>query len=206
MDLFTLCHRRGVEDPADHSVKKWLPWLYISWPSWLQEILLDVALVPDSVLLLFKYHGWERERTSWSEKRIITRLAYFAGAVCPVYRTTRAFSLPKDRLPTLSQSNLIYLYECRNCGKRYVGRTEQRLADPMINTFRSTLLRSRNPGRKHVVDHQRRKATQRRDTTLRLPVIWLQTRHAVGATRLVTFRADEGEDEESPERFRGCVY
>ena len=31
------------------------------------------------------------------------RLAYFTGAVRPVYRTTRAFSLPKNRLPTLSQ-------------------------------------------------------------------------------------------------------
>ena len=45
--------------------------LAISWPSWLQEILLDVALVLDSVLLFFKYNGWERERTSWSEKRIM---------------------------------------------------------------------------------------------------------------------------------------
>ena len=43
--------------------------LAISWQSWLQKILLDVALVLDSVLLFFKYHGWERERTSWSEKR-----------------------------------------------------------------------------------------------------------------------------------------
>ena len=45
--------------------------LAISWPSWLQEILLVVALVLDSVLLFFKYHGWEREQTSWSEKRIV---------------------------------------------------------------------------------------------------------------------------------------
>ena len=28
----------------------------------------------------------------------------------------------------------IYLYECRNCGKRYVGRTEQRLADRIDHT------------------------------------------------------------------------
>ena len=29
-DLFTFCHRRGVEDPADHSVqRKGLPWLYL---------------------------------------------------------------------------------------------------------------------------------------------------------------------------------
>ena len=52
----------------------------------------------------------------------------------------------------------------------------------------STSSRSRNPGRNHVVDHRRREATQRRGTTPRLPVILLQTRHAVGATKLETFR------------------
>ena len=57
------------------------------------------------------------------------RVAYFAGKVQPVYRTTKAFSLPKERLPTQSQSNLIYLYECRNCAQRYVGMTSQQLSD-----------------------------------------------------------------------------
>ena len=57
------------------------------------------------------------------------RVAYFAGKVQPVYRTTKAFSLPKERLPTQSRSNLIYLYECRNCAQRYVGMTSQRLSD-----------------------------------------------------------------------------
>ena len=97
------------------------------------------------------------------------RLAYFAGAVRPVYRTTRAFSLPKDRLPTLSQSNLIYLYafslpkdrlptlsqsnliylyECRNCGKRYVGRTEQRLADRIDQHVPKHIITEPEPGKK----------------------------------------------------------
>ena len=34
--------------------------------------------------------------------------------------------------------------------------------------------------RSFTLHHRRREATQRRGTTLRLPVIWLQTRHAVG--------------------------
>ena len=76
------------------------------------------------------------------------RLAYFAGAVRPVYRITRAFSLPKDRLPTLSQSNLIYLYECRNCGKRYVGRTEQRLADRIDQHVPKHIITEPEPGKK----------------------------------------------------------
>ena len=71
-----------------------------------------------------------------------------AGAVRPVYRTTRAFSLPKDRLPTLSQSNLIYLYECRNCGKRYVGRTEQRLADRIDQHVPKHIITEPEPGKK----------------------------------------------------------
>ena len=76
------------------------------------------------------------------------RLAYFARAVRPVYRTTRAFSLPKDCLPTLSQSNLIYLYECRNCGKRYVGRTEQRLADRIDQHVPKHIITEPEPGKK----------------------------------------------------------
>ena len=78
----------------------------------------------------------------------VIRLAYFAGAVRPVYRTTRAFSLPKDHLPTLSQSNLIYLYECRNCGKRYIGRTEQRLADRIDQHVPKHIITEPEPGKK----------------------------------------------------------
>ena len=53
--------------------------LAISWPGWLQEILLDVALVLDSVLLFFKYCGWERETDELVGKaNNAIRLAYFA--------------------------------------------------------------------------------------------------------------------------------
>ena len=76
------------------------------------------------------------------------RLPYIAGAVRPVYRTTRAFSLPKDRLPTFSQSNLIYLYECRNCGKRYAGRTEQRLDDRIDQHVPKHIITEPEPGEK----------------------------------------------------------
>ena len=57
------------------------------------------------------------------------RLAYPAGEVRAVYRTNKAFNLPKDRIPTQSQSNLIYQFECRQCGSRYVGKTAQRFVD-----------------------------------------------------------------------------
>ena len=57
------------------------------------------------------------------------RLAYPAGEVRAVYRTNKAFNLPKDRIPIQSQSNLIYQFECRQCGSRYVGKTAQRFVD-----------------------------------------------------------------------------
>ena len=50
------------------------------------------------------------------------RLAYFAGKVRAVYKMKRAFNLPKERIPTPSSSNLIYLFECRHCKSRYVGK------------------------------------------------------------------------------------
>ena len=52
-----------------------------------------------------------------------------AGEVRAVYRTNKAFNRPKDRIPTQSQSNLIYQFECRRCGSRYVGKTAQRFLD-----------------------------------------------------------------------------
>ena len=57
------------------------------------------------------------------------RLAYLAGKVRAVYKTKRAFNLPKERIPTPSQSNLIYLFECRHCKSPYVGKTSQRFGE-----------------------------------------------------------------------------
>ena len=65
------------------------------------------------------------------ERRInnCVRLAYFAAQVRPVFRTSRAFRLPKDVLPTQSLSMVIYLFECRKCESRYVGKTSLRLEE-----------------------------------------------------------------------------
>ena len=74
-----------------------------------------------------------------------------------MYRTTCAFSLPKDpcafslpkdRPPTLSQSNLIFLYGCRNCGKRFAGTTEQRLADWIDQHVPKHIMTEPEPGKK----------------------------------------------------------
>ena len=54
-------------------------------------------------------------------------LAYYAVNVRVTYSTKHAFSVKKDVLPTLQRSNLIYEFECRHCGSRYVGRTQHRL-------------------------------------------------------------------------------
>ena len=58
-------------------------------------------------------------------------MACYAVRLRVVYRTLRAFSLPKDKLPTHSLSNVVYLYECRQCESRYVGRTTQHLSERM---------------------------------------------------------------------------
>ena len=44
-----------------------------------------------------------------------------------VHVTTRAFTVRKDVLPTPQLSKLVYQFECRQCGSRYVGRTIQHL-------------------------------------------------------------------------------
>ena len=54
-------------------------------------------------------------------------MAYYAVRARVVYRTRSAFSLPKDKLPTYSLSNVVYLYEFRQCESRYVGRTAPRV-------------------------------------------------------------------------------
>ena len=57
----------------------------------------------------------------------VTRSAYYAVNATVMYSTARAFNLKKDILPSHEQSNLVYEFECRTCGGRYVGRTLQRL-------------------------------------------------------------------------------
>lgn len=59
------------------------------------------------------------------------RLAYFAVKVRAIFQTSKMFSLPKDALPTQSISNVIYLYECRQCESQYVGKTTQHLGERM---------------------------------------------------------------------------
>ena len=72
---------------------------------------------------------WTGPKSSLFEKKISSavRVAYFAAKVHFIYSTNRAFNLPKDKLPTPSMSNIIYLYECRRCESQYVGKTTQNL-------------------------------------------------------------------------------
>ena len=51
----------------------------------------------------------------------------------------------KEPLPTLLKSKVIYLYKCL-CGKRYVGRTEQRLGK-RIREHVPAVIRSHNPSK-----------------------------------------------------------
>ena len=72
---------------------------------------------------------WIGRKASHFEKLIRAAVdnTYYATKVQFVYTTSRAFRLPKDVLPTPHSSNIIYLFECRNCEARYVGKTSQHL-------------------------------------------------------------------------------
>ena len=74
---------------------------------------------------------WLGSRSANFEQKIskAVRQAYFAVEVRMIYQTSRAFSLPKDVLPTPSLSNIVYQYECRHCGSRYVGKTSQHFSE-----------------------------------------------------------------------------
>ena len=59
--------------------------------------------------------------------RKIVQQTYYAVHFVPVFTTVRAFTVRKDVLPTQLASKLVYQFECRQCGSRYVGRTLQHL-------------------------------------------------------------------------------
>ena len=61
------------------------------------------------------------------EVRNIVCSSYPCVKLYVIFGTTRAFSVKKDVLPTLSKNNLIYFFQCRNFENRYVGRTFQHL-------------------------------------------------------------------------------
>ena len=59
--------------------------------------------------------------------RSVVGRAFGEVNVVTVYVTRRAFMVKKDILLTTSLGKLIYSFECRHCGSRYVGRTIQHL-------------------------------------------------------------------------------
>ena len=93
---------------------------------------------------------WIGEKSSLYERQIqrSVKSCYGGGATLRVSYTTKPllkFSL-KTPTPTLSRSKVIYGFKCL-CGKRYVGRTEQRLADRIKQHVPSTI-RNKNSKRK----------------------------------------------------------
>ena len=93
---------------------------------------------------------WLGRQTEQLVKRMnnAIRLTYFAGEVCPVYHSSKSFGLPKDVLPSPSQSNLVYLFECRHCASRYVGKTSQRLGDRIKQHVPRHIINETEPGKK----------------------------------------------------------
>ena len=79
------------------------------------------------VYLLLPWKGMSSSKVEWAVRKAV-QSAYGAVKVNVVYSTARAFRIQKDVLPTPHQSHLIYQFECRQCGSRYVGKTLQRLS------------------------------------------------------------------------------
>ena len=73
---------------------------------------------------------WKGQWSSSMARTImsVVRSTYYAVSLNVVYSTAHAFNLKKDVLPSQQKSNVIYEFECRSCGSRYVGRTSQRLS------------------------------------------------------------------------------
>ena len=82
------------------------------------------------------------------------RCAYYAAKVQFAYSTRRAFTLPKDRLPTPLASYVVYSFECRHCENRYVGRTGQHLCDRIKQHVPRALLPSSGKAAKQPDHYQ----------------------------------------------------
>ena len=93
---------------------------------------------------------WVGSISTHLERKIRTsvRLAYFSVQVYAVYHKSRAFVLPKDKLPSPSLSNVIYLFECRHCESRYVGKTTQHLSDRIKQHIPKHLVEPPQEGKK----------------------------------------------------------
>ena len=105
------------------------------------------------------------------------RMAHYCVKVHVVFTTTPAFRVRKDRLPIPQMSNIIYQFECRQCGSRYVSRSQQHLSSRIRQHVPLHLLpdeaRAQRPrrGRPPKKQHQAEKSTpQQKRTGLRSQV------------------------------------
>ena len=125
--------------------------------------------------------SWLGRKTERLIKRAndAVRLAYPTGEVRAVYRTNRAFRLPKEGLPTHKQSNLIYSFECRQCESRTWGRHSNGLANELSNMYQGTpWIQPASRRRNAVVVHLKSEKTPRKIIRQLLVAIWQQTRSA----------------------------
>ena len=89
---------------------------------------LTIGPAPCRVFLCLPWKGAESTKVSRIVKSIVQK-TYYAVNVVTVFTTIRSFTVLKDVLPTHHLSHLIYHFECRQCGSRYVGRTLQHLSE-----------------------------------------------------------------------------
>ena len=79
------------------------------------------------VYVRLPWKGDSVSRDMERQVRSVVESNYHDVTVRFVYSTSRAFMVKKDVLPTTKQSHVTYLFECRRCESRYVGRTLQHL-------------------------------------------------------------------------------
>ena len=89
---------------------------------------LPCAHGPVQYIMKLPYVGTNSDRFERSINGA-ARIAHYCVKVHVVFTTTPAFKVRKDRLPTPQMSNIIYQFECWQCGSRYVGTSQQHLSN-----------------------------------------------------------------------------
>lgn len=80
------------------------------------------------IFVKLQYRGEDTMRCTWKQMQNAVNLAYATAEVCIVSNTSNlSLASPKQPISTLSQSHIIYKYECA-CGRFYIGKTARWLS------------------------------------------------------------------------------
>ena len=92
-------------------------------------MLLHVELVQNSAQLLSDYRGLAAEPKIWCNEQIMMFVWPIRPPRSVPFTKLTMRSPSKGQIAYPSVSNVIYLFECRHCEGRYVGKTAKRLGE-----------------------------------------------------------------------------